>query len=79
VKECVRANKYVLYAVRRLPASPHEMKPHLFLCDFFLERGGEGVVIGLILYVQGPAFNVTHFESRITYILYTARNTTHHD
>jgi hypothetical protein len=28
--------------------------------------------------MQGPAFNVTHFESRITHLLYTARNTTEH-
>jgi hypothetical protein len=28
--------------------------------------------------IQGPAFNVTHFESRITHLLYTARNTTEH-
>jgi hypothetical protein len=26
--------------------------------------------------VQGAAFNVTHFESRITHLLYTAINTT---
>jgi hypothetical protein len=30
------------------------------------------------MYVQGPAFNVTHFESRITHLLYTARNTAEH-
>jgi hypothetical protein len=29
-------------------------------------------------YIQGPAFNVTHFESSITHLLYTARNTTEH-
>jgi hypothetical protein len=28
--------------------------------------------------LKGPAFNVTHFESRITHLLYTARNTTEH-
>jgi len=28
--------------------------------------------------VQGAAFNVTHFESRITHLLYTAINTTEH-
>jgi hypothetical protein len=28
--------------------------------------------------IQGAAFNVTHFESRITYLLYTAINTTEH-
>jgi hypothetical protein len=28
--------------------------------------------------VYGPAFHVTHFESRITHLLYTARNTTEH-
>jgi hypothetical protein len=27
-------------------------------------------------YIQGAAFNVTHFESRITHLLYTAINTT---
>ena len=30
------------------------------------------------LYVQGAAFNVTHFESRVTHLLYTAINTTEH-
>ena len=30
------------------------------------------------LLVQGAAFNVTHFESRITHLLYTAINTTEH-
>jgi hypothetical protein len=25
-------------------------------------------------FIQGPAFNVTHFESRITHLLYAARN-----
>ena len=29
-------------------------------------------------YIQGAAFNVTHFESRITHLLYTAINTTEH-
>jgi hypothetical protein len=28
--------------------------------------------------IQGPAFNVTHFESKITHLLYTARNTAEH-
>jgi hypothetical protein len=28
--------------------------------------------------IQSPAFNVTHFESRITYLSYTAINTTEH-
>ena len=28
--------------------------------------------------IQGAAFNVTHFESRITHLLYTAMNTTEH-
>jgi hypothetical protein len=28
--------------------------------------------------IQGEAFNVTHFESRITHLLYTAINTTEH-
>jgi hypothetical protein len=28
--------------------------------------------------LQGAAFNVTHFESRITHLLYTAINTTEH-
>ena len=28
--------------------------------------------------IQGAAFNVTHFESRITHLLYTAINTTEH-
>ena len=28
--------------------------------------------------VQGAAFNVTHFESRITHLLHTAINTTEH-
>jgi hypothetical protein len=28
--------------------------------------------------VQGAAFNVTHFEIRITHLLYTATNTTEH-
>jgi hypothetical protein len=30
------------------------------------------------IYIQGAAFNVTHFESRITHLLYTAINTTEH-
>jgi len=30
------------------------------------------------LHLQGAAFNVTHFESRITHLLYTAINTTEH-
>jgi hypothetical protein len=29
-------------------------------------------------YIQGVAFNVTHFESRITHLLYTEINTTEH-
>ena len=28
--------------------------------------------------IQGAAFNVTHFESRITHLLYTAVNTIEH-
>ena len=28
--------------------------------------------------IQGAAFNVAHFESRITHLLYTAINTTEH-
>jgi hypothetical protein len=28
--------------------------------------------------IQGPALNTTHFESRITHLLYTVRNTTEH-
>jgi hypothetical protein len=28
--------------------------------------------------IQGTAFNITHFESRITHLLYTAINTTEH-
>jgi hypothetical protein len=28
--------------------------------------------------LKGVAFNVTHFESRITHLLYTAINTTEH-
>jgi len=28
--------------------------------------------------IQGAAFNVTHFESKITHLLYTAINTTEH-
>jgi len=30
------------------------------------------------LIIQGAVFNVTHFESRITHLLYTAINTTEH-
>jgi hypothetical protein len=30
------------------------------------------------IHIQGAAFNVTHFESRITYLLYTPINTTEH-
>jgi len=30
------------------------------------------------MFVQSAAFNVTHFESRITYLMYTAINTTEH-
>jgi hypothetical protein len=29
-------------------------------------------------FVHGAAFNVTHFESRVTHLLYTAINTTEH-
>jgi len=35
-------------------------------------------VRGIRLIIQGAAFNVTHFESRIAYLLYTAINTTEH-
>jgi hypothetical protein len=28
--------------------------------------------------IQGAAFNVTHFKSRMTYLFYTATNTTEH-
>ena len=31
-----------------------------------------------LLFIQDAAFNVTHFESRITNLLYTAINTTEH-
>ena len=34
--------------------------------------------IYIFIYIQGAAFNVTHFESRITHLLYTAINTTEH-
>ena len=30
------------------------------------------------MYIQGAAFNVTYFESRITHLLYTAINATEH-
>ena len=30
------------------------------------------------IHIQGAAFNVTHFESRVTHLLYTAVNTTEH-
>jgi hypothetical protein len=33
----------------------------------------------MVVNIQGAAFNVTHFESRITYLLYTAINTNEHD
>ena len=32
----------------------------------------------MFVHIQGPAFNVTHFKSRITHLLYTAINTTEH-
>ena len=32
----------------------------------------------MVLNIQGAAFNVTHFESRRTHLLYTAINTTEH-
>jgi len=32
----------------------------------------------MLLVLQFAAFNVTHFESRITHLLYTAINTTEH-
>ena len=32
----------------------------------------------VFVFIQGAAFNVTHFESRITHLLYTAINTTEH-
>ena len=32
----------------------------------------------ICLHIQGVAFNVTHFESRITHLLYTAINTPEH-
>jgi len=31
-----------------------------------------------LTYIQSAAFNVTHFESRITHLLYIAINTTEH-
>jgi hypothetical protein len=34
--------------------------------------------IYIYIYIQGAAFNVTNFESRITHLLYTATNTTEH-
>jgi hypothetical protein len=34
--------------------------------------------LGETAIVQGPAFNVTHSDSMITHLLYTARNTTEH-
>jgi hypothetical protein len=34
------------------------------------------IYIYIYIYINGPAFNVTHFESRITHLLYTAINTT---
>ena len=33
---------------------------------------------GMVYLIQGAAFNVTHFKSRVTYLLYTAINTTEH-
>jgi len=32
----------------------------------------------MLILLQGAAFNVTHFESRITHLLYTAINSTEH-
>ena len=37
-----------------------------------------GMHIYIYIYIQGAAFNITHFESRITHLLYTAINTTEH-
>ena len=38
-----------------------------------------GLYIYIYIYIQCAAFNVIHFESRITHLLYTAINTTEHD
>ena len=32
----------------------------------------------MLTYIEDAAFNFTHFESRITYLLYTAINTNEH-
>jgi hypothetical protein len=40
--------------------------------------GVMGYELYFIVFVQGAAFNVTHFESRIIHLLYTAINTTEH-
>jgi hypothetical protein len=36
------------------------------------------VHFGTVIYIQGAAFNVNHFESRTTHLLYTPINTTEH-
>jgi hypothetical protein len=57
---------------------------HLFICSFvwlFVHSLIYKFIHSIILYylhIQGTAFNVTHFESRITHLLYTAINTTEH-
>jgi len=35
-------------------------------------------VFYVCLHIQGSAFNVNHFESRITHLMYTAINKTEH-
>jgi hypothetical protein len=41
-------------------------------------RRSFSVSVVMALLIQGAAFNVTNFESRITHLLYTAINTAEH-
>jgi len=45
-----------------------------YICELYLFV----CVCVCVCYKQGVAFNVTHFKSRITHLLYTAINTTEH-
>ena len=42
------------------------------------ELPSRGFTVPNVYEIQGAAFNVTHFKSRMTYLLYTAINTTEH-
>jgi UDP-glucose 4-epimerase len=47
------------------------------LAGYVISHGMERLILRYFVRT-GAAFNVTHFESRITHLLYTAINTTEH-